>query len=124
MKREISSWYQKYFVCLVLVTLPFFGACRSLAPRSNTELRVVPISGQPVALEAKQIVELCQRAGLEHEEILETGTHIRNAISSYGGCRVYRNRRVYMIIAVQDQNVYVSLHTGDNFIYDLENMDE
>ena len=121
MMRSVSRWYQKLFVCLIIVSMPFFGACRSLNRRSNSPLRVAPASGQTtVALDAGQIVELGRRAGLGKEEIIQIGPQIRNTLASHGSCRIYQGQRVYMIIAVQDRRVYGSLHTGGTFIYDLE----
>ncbi len=116
--------YPCFYQGLLVLALIFAGllsnGCRSLPVIGSAELRVEPFAASDRAdLTASQVVEIGVRAGLERDQILRWGTNIRNALASHGACRIYQNQRVRVIMAVNEQRLYVSLHTGATFIYDL-----
>lgn len=122
MKLMRNKQYTHAIVFLVFVVMAgLFGGCRSMPLRDNAGLTLVPFAGSSAAnMSARQVLEVGSRVGLDREQILEYGPPLRNAIAEYGACRFYKNQRVHMIMAVQNKKLYVSMHTGATFIYDLK----
>ncbi len=121
MKLMRNKQYTHAIVLLIFVAMAgLLGGCSSMPLRDNAGLTLVPFASSSTAdMSARQVIEVGNRAGLESEEILEHGPPLRNAIAEYGACRFYKDQRVQMIMAVQNKKLYVSMHTGATFVYDL-----
>lgn len=101
---------------LLLVSLTA-GGCQS----TSKDLRVTAMStSRTAALEAAQVVQVMRYAGFSDEQILESGTDVRNAISQAGGANIRIGDRTEALLAVEGQTLHVSSRSGGTQVISLQ----
>ena len=85
-----------------------------------SRMSVQPLPGRDVALlDARDIVSVMRRAGFDEEEILESGTRLRNALVSRGAAQLIQGRQTEALFAVHRPYLYVSTLRRGSFVFDL-----
>jgi hypothetical protein len=87
----------------------------------ESKIQVIPNGSTRVhALDAGQIVLLMERAGFNDEQIVESGTDLRNALSFAGSAQIKIHDMVEAIFVINDSYIYVTSRKSGNFIYSLK----
>lgn len=99
-----------------LVALLLLAGCAR-----DRAVRVVPLGNQTVAaLTADDVARILRRAGFGHEQIVEMGTDVRNALSTTGAAKVRVGEKVEAIFAVNGHSIQGTSRRRGSFSYDFE----
>jgi len=109
---------------ILLTLLTLFALGIDGCARSNTGIRVIPLSNRSVlALSPDDVVEVMRRAGFSDRQILEFGTDLRNGLAESGAVQIKIGKKVEAVFAIklsESNCVYISTRLRGNFIYDVD----
>ncbi len=78
------------------------------------------VGGQAVVLKADEVVRVMRRLGLVDDQILSLGPNLRDALRSTGAAALARNGRPEVMLAVNEDHLFVQTRSQGSFIYDLK----
>lgn len=84
-------------------------------------LQVEPrVGGQPADLTAGEVVRVMRRIGMPDDQILNLGSNLRNALRTNGAAALVRGSQADVMLAVNDEHLFVQSRGQGSFIYDLK----
>ena len=86
----------------------------------NTAQVVSLANPHVAALDADDIVRVMRRAGFSDQQILESGTDLRNTLASSGAAKIQMDDKAEAIFAVDGRYLHASSRHRGSFIYELD----
>lgn len=114
---------------LVVLALEAAGCSSGLTPRWPTfghkeqsgNLQVQQrLGGQAVDLKADEVVRVMRRIGIPDDEIYTLGSSLRDAMRSTGAAAISHGGPPEVLLAVNDDHLFVQCRSQGSFIYDLK----
>jgi len=117
-----NSRYSSLTIMLTLLVLLALGAVG--CARSNTGIRVIPLSNRNVlALSPDDVIQVMRRAGFSDKQILEYGTDLRNGLAESGAVQIKIGKKIEAVFAINLNDgdcVFISTRLRGNFIYKVD----
>ncbi|MEX0776379.1 MAG: hypothetical protein WD042_11800 [Phycisphaeraceae bacterium] len=108
------------FCRLAGVLALWIGSCLVGCAATQQEQVLEMPSKEVAELTADDVVRVMLFAGFSHEQILELGTAVRNALAATGGASIHVDGRTEALLSVDSRRLYVSSRRRGSFIYPLD----
>ena len=101
--------------------LAVMGLCGCASMNSDDHGRVLETPGQElVDLSPDDVARIMLRAGFTHDQILDLGPDLRDALAGSGAAGIRMGEWTEAMVSVSGQRVYVSTRRRGSFVYQPE----
>lgn len=93
-----------------ILLLLALGGCTTIDPVLRASKQAVgPFNGgEPIILDAQQVINVLGAAGFTKNDILEYAVPFRRSLATNGGASIRKNGKVVAIFAIFEGEVYIS----------------